>query len=212
MDEPTPGGAESISAVLARLADGASGEKVTLAQLRRQLGERAFGLMIFVLAIPNCLPIAALPGFSVITGIGLVFFTLQLSVDQREPYLPRWLMRRSFPRGHLQKVLVKAAPLLRQVEKLVVPRWSGLVTGTGERVLGVVALLLSITLLLPIPFANFLPAAALTVFALALISRDGVLSLLGYGLTAVTAWFLPALFAGAFDLGRELWERYGAAL
>jgi hypothetical protein len=206
--EPQTTAAQTLSAIFAGLGHGAPEERLTLADLRRQLGERGFGLMILVLAIPNCLPIAVVPGFSVVTGAGLVFFTLQLCLDKPEPYLPGWLMRREFTRGSLASVAAKADPFLRWVERLVAPRLGGLVTGTGERVLGAVALLLSITLLLPIPFANFLPAAAITLFALALISRDGVLSILGYAVAAATAFFLPTLFAGAVQLAQQLAAQY----
>lgn len=203
-----PASAHSLSKLFAALADGPPEEPLTLAQLRRELGERAFGLMILVLAIPNCLPVAAIPGFSVLTGAGLVFFTLQLCLDQPEPYLPRWLMRRAVARGKLSASLGKTIPFLRWIERFIAPRWSTLVTGTGERVMGAVALLLSVTLLLPIPFANFLPAAALSLFALALVSRDGLFSVLGYLVTAATAWFLPALFSGALGLAETLATRY----
>lgn len=204
--EPAP--PQSLSTVFAALAAGPPEDPVTLSELRAQLGERAFGLMILVLAIPNCLPVAAIPGFSVLTGAGLVFFTLQLCLDSPEPYLPRWLMRRAVPRGKLSAVLGKTVPFLRWIERLIAPRWSNLVTGRGERVMGAVALLLSVTLLLPIPFANFLPAAALSLFALALVSRDGLFSVLGYLVTAATAWFLPALLSGALALAETLVAGY----
>lgn len=198
------GRGEPIRRQLDRLAGGPPDERVSLGELSEQLGARGFGLLIFLFAVPNCLPFAALPGLSAVTGLALVFLTLQLCLDAPQPYLPRWLRRRGITRAQMQKVVTRSNPWLRRVETLLMPRWSGLVTGAGERILGVVALLLSVTLLLPIPFANFLPGAALVAFALALVTRDGLLSLLGYALTAATAWFLPALFVA----GMEIWTRY----
>lgn len=65
------------------------------------------------------------------------------------------------------------------------PRLTFLASGPGVRAVGVACTLIALVLVLPIPFANLAPAAALGVFALGLSRRDGLVVLIGYGLLAL---------------------------
>ena len=58
-------------------------------------------------------------------------------------------------------------------------RLSLLTSPAVERLLGLVCLVLSLVLVLPIPFGNMLPAFALCVIALGLLERDGIWVLAG---------------------------------
>ncbi|MEI7933227.1 MAG: exopolysaccharide biosynthesis protein, partial [Alphaproteobacteria bacterium] len=49
---------------------------------------------------------------------------------------------------------------------------------------------LALVIMLPIPFIHGLPALTMAVFALALFNRDGILALVGYAMTGLSAWFL----------------------
>jgi hypothetical protein len=53
--------------------------------------------------------------------------------------------------------------------------------------IGIVCTLLAAVLILPIPLGNMLPATAVTVLALSLIQRDGLLAILGYLLAMASA-------------------------
>ena len=50
-----------------------------------------------------------------------------------------------------------------------------------EYLLGLIILLLSIVLVLPVPLGNMLPALAVSVLSISLIQRDGLIALLGKG-------------------------------
>ncbi len=190
---------ETVLHVLARLSLGDPEQRLTLAVLRRELGPRAFGLVILAFALPNLVPVTGIPGLSIVTGAALIFFTLQLAVGHREPYLPRWLTRRGFTRGQIGRIVARLDPILRQIERLLARRLPRLVSGNGARAVAAVSFLLSLALLLPAPYATALPASAIALLALALISGDGVLAIAGYAVAAITACFLPTL---------DLWQRF----
>src|SRR5690606_41810814 len=110
-----------------------------------------------------------------------------------------------------KKGLPKVLPWLERVEAVSRPRLTFLFGGVGQRLIGVVCTVLALVLILPIPLGNLLPATAVTVLALALVQRDGLLALLGYGLVAASfgvlvlavgiivrgAHHLVGIFAGA---------------
>ena len=74
------------------------------------------------------------------------------------------------------------------------PRLVFLFGPVGERLIGLVCLALALVLILPIPGGNILPAMAVSALAFALIQRDGLIALIGYGL-AITSASVLALAA-----------------
>jgi hypothetical protein len=82
------------------------------------------------------------------------------------------------------------APWLRRAESVSRPRLGFLFGDVGERAIGLVCTLLGLVLILPLPFGNLLPGAAVSVLALSLVQRDGALLLVGYGLTLASAGVL----------------------
>jgi hypothetical protein len=95
------------------------------------------------------------------------------------------LSRQTVKRPALTKLVHKVLPILERVEKVVKPRLGFLTGRIGACMVGLACTLIALILVLPIPFANLVPALALGVFALGLTRRDGLLVLGGYGLLAV---------------------------
>ena len=171
---------ETASQVLHRFTLGHPDDKVSFGQMLDALGERGFGLLLMLFAIPNLLPFPGVPGVSFVTGMAILFISVQLILARDEPALPAWVSAKSFSRGQLAKFIVKTNPLLRWLEKPIRPRLSPMVTGMGERMIGVVGVIHALTLALPIPMGNLPQAVALILLALALIELDGLMAILGY--------------------------------
>ena len=90
-------------------------------------------------------------------------------------------------RRDLVKVLRRVLPMIERVEKVVHPRLGFLTGPTGAAVVGMACTLLALVLVLPIPFANLVPAIAMGAFAIGLTRKDGVFVLAGYALIAIAA-------------------------
>lgn len=187
---------EAASRILRRLSLGRADDTVTFAALLDALGERGFGLLLIVLAVPNLLPFPGVPGVSFVTGMAILYLSLQLILAREEPALPDWIGRKSFTRGQLARFILKTDPLLRWLEKPIRPRLASVVAGFGERLIGLVALVHAVTLALPIPMGNLPQAVALILFALALIELDGVMALLGYLASVAAFAWLAAVVLG----------------
>jgi hypothetical protein len=61
-----------------------------------------------------------------------------------------------------------------------------LLSWTGERVIGLGLLVLTVVLALPIPFGNWLPAFAICIIGLAMVEKDGLAVLAGFAVGAVS--------------------------
>lgn len=179
------------SDVLLRLVREFPGERLTMGDIVAGLEDRAFGLLMLLLALPNCPPMPGIPFVSTVTGTPLAFFAGQLALGHPTPWLPQRLLRQSFGRAALLQALERVAPYVQRVERLLKHRLPQLATGRGERAAAAVAFVLAVILALPIPGGNLLPAWAIVFFALGILERDGVCVLIG-GIVTVLALTLVA--------------------
>jgi hypothetical protein len=183
----------SLSQILIQIANDQSRQRISLGGLIDALHDRAIGALIFVFAFPNTIPLP--PGASSILGAPLLFLTAQLALG-RPAWLPKIIATRSIDRTHFATVVHRIAPWLARAERLLRPRVQILTRPPVEYLIGAVCLLLSIILFLPIPMGNMPPAIAICLFALAILERDGIWVLAGFGAAiAAVAIVWGVLFA-----------------
>ena len=97
-DDPGQG----FIALVRSLAENAGPDGMTLREIRDRLDERAFGLMILILAIPCLVP--ALYGVPQIVGIPILLLAGQMLVGRTEPWLPQAVLRRSVSKAWLDRM------------------------------------------------------------------------------------------------------------
>ena len=161
----------TLSKVLSALAASWDQPRISVAQLIFALGDRGLIGLLLILAFANVIPNP--PGTSAVLGLPMLYLTWQL-MRGGMPWLPRFLADRSFDIGHFRTVIARAMPYLNRVERLLRPRLPMLSGPGGKKLLGGICLILSIVLVLPIPFGNLLPAAAIAIIALGALERDGL--------------------------------------
>lgn len=166
--------AEPVSALLVGVAERHPGPRIALRELVDALGDRAFGLLMLLLALPNSFPIPSPPGFSTLFGAPLMLVSLQLAVGRERPWLPRRLLDKTVAQADLLRFLRRAEPYMQKMERRVRPRWEGLASGWGERLVGLVCCAMAGIMALPIIFGNFPPALSISILSLGLIEKDGV--------------------------------------
>jgi len=176
--------------MLTRLAEPESGS-VTLGELRAAAGDRSFGALLVLLAIPNMVA-GLIPGLSILLGLPLILVSLQLLVGADRPWLPRRLARLEIPRADLRRIVGRVQPFLQRLERALKPRLEFLMAPWAERLIGLACLVLSLFVFLPIPFANLLPATGVLLFGFSLLERDGLMALAAMG----AVWISAALFGG----------------
>ncbi|MHA7775797.1 exopolysaccharide biosynthesis protein [Roseibium sp. M-1] len=182
-----PENGRRLSRILADLLEDGSRERVSVGDILAGCGQRAFGAMIFLFAVPNLLPVT-IPGVSALFGAPLLFITWQLAYGRGTVWLPAFISKRSFARKDFEKIVNATLPFLKRIEKVARPRLALLTTPTCERFIGLVGLLLAMIIFLPIPFGNMLPGLALALLALGILERDGLAVLAG--LVAALAGFV----------------------
>nr|WP_246544568.1 exopolysaccharide biosynthesis protein [Ancylobacter dichloromethanicus] len=196
VDHRSPRTSELLSAIVTAH----SAERIGVGEIVHALRNRAFGLSILLLGLPNCLPMP--PGLPVICGILLCLVGGQMVMGRDELWLPRWLANRTLSRGLLEKIVNGSLKWIRRFEGYSRPRLPYFSSPSARFVLGGLVVLLGLLLLLPIPiFGNLPPGIAVVILGLGLVERDGVFILTGvvatlisFGVMGLLSWLL---FQGA---------------
>jgi len=177
-------------------------ERVSLGDVTRLLGERGYGVLMFVLALPG-----AVPGVASIAAIPLALVAVQLAIGLPRPWLPRFLAARSLSRAEFARMVERAAPFLTRIERLLQPRLPVLTGPLGERVIGLVCLALALLLAVPILF-NWPLVVPIALMSLAVLERDGVFAAIGLALGCVVLGTFVVLGWVSLQEGLQLAGKY----
>ncbi len=161
---------QGFIALVQSLADASGPEGLTLRQIRDRLDERAYGLMILILAIPCLVP--ALYGVPQIVGIPILLLAGQMLVGRPEPWLPEAALKRTVSKAMLDRMADFAVKRMGWFERLSRPRLRLFAEGWAERAAAGFMILATATIVLPM--TNTVPSVALALMAVGLIQRDGL--------------------------------------
>lgn len=173
-------------AILDALIDGDQQQTLDFNALLSGLGRRAFGMLLFVAALPAFIPI---PIGGALSGPLIVLIAAQLLIGLRRPWLPGFIARRGPKRQALARFERTVDPWLGRLEHLVRPRLTAILDHRlATAFTGALLLVLGVLLSLPIPLTNYVFGGIVLLYALALLERDGALMLVawGVGLAALT--------------------------
>jgi hypothetical protein len=164
---------QRVSELLEQLARTWPGDRISLGDITRLLGDRGYGVLMLILALPGLLP-----GISSIAAVPLALVALQLAIGLPRPWLPRFLADRSLSRADFSRMIGRALPYIARIERLLRPRLLAVAGPVGERVMGLACLALALLLTIPILF-NMPLVVPIALMALAILERDGVLAAVG---------------------------------
>jgi hypothetical protein len=162
-----------LSKRLAQIIEETGPDRLSFSELAVQLHSRAWGGLLFIFAAINVLPLP--PGTSVFFAIPLLIVSAQMVVGRASPWFPARINRRGVRKTELQRLIAKFAPYEARIERILRPRLASLTAPAATRAIGLVCFLLALLAAIPIPLFHIAPAAAVLLFGLALIYRDGAL-------------------------------------
>ena len=191
----------STRALLDELAEGDPNEVLALGNLLDGLGQRGFGVLLFLAIPPSFFPgVAAVIGSPVVILVGL-----HLLFRRPHVWLPGFLARRGPHRELIIHFEKRFDPWLKKLERWVKPRWEGFIDHPVASIYtGLLLVLLGLLLALPIPFTNVVFALLLLLISLALLERDGRLMLVSW-VTGSIAVLVFGIFSGELARRSAWW-------
>ena len=193
----------SLSAELIFLAGEFLHHPVELREVIGLLRERAYTLLVFILALPFCLPVSV-PGMSTPLGMMIAFITVA-QARGRAPRLPERMLRYRLAPAFFRALLRASGRFVGFLERNLRPRWPWLTaapTMLRLHYLMVVVAALTRAVPAPIPLSNTIPAWGILLGTAGVMQRDGLAVLAGYCFTAAGITYFALIgFLGvhAFD-------------
>jgi hypothetical protein len=199
-----------LSQLLSQLLTEYADKPLPLSVVLQQVGNSGFGTIAGILTMPMLIPLPIpLAGFSALVGSGIILVGCQLALGYEKPYLPQRIARIELSPAASQKLLKNINRLLKPLEKMSRHRLSRFSnSGWGCRITGAClawdALLMSLPL--PIPLTNLVPAYTILFLAIGLLEFDGLFILIGYGMTVATTIFFASIAGTIWQLAAHWWQ------
>jgi hypothetical protein len=170
---------------------------MSVGDIKNSMHERGFGILLAIASLPLCLPIPVPPGYTTFFSIPLFIFSIQMIFGMRAPWLPVWITKKQVKRATLEKLIEKANPWLRKIEKHLKPRLTYISVRAWERIIGIFSFVFALSISLPLPLTNFPPGWGILIMSLGLLSKDGltilvgmIIGTIGVGITMVILFLL----------------------
>ncbi|MCB9982201.1 MAG: exopolysaccharide biosynthesis protein [Rhodospirillales bacterium] len=189
----------TISQVLLDLRERLPDERVCTFDLLEALHERGFGFLLFIFALPAALPLPGL-GVNVIIALPLLFLTVQQALGRHSIWIPETMKHKSISKARFDATVEGALPFIRKIEIFVRPRFGFMTQGGFGNVIGLAGLVMTLSICIPLPLTNTVPAMGIALMAVGVIMRDG-LAVIG-GMVLGLVWVAMISFVLIF-LGTE---------
>jgi Uncharacterized ABC-type transport system, permease components len=166
-------------------------ERISVGDVVAAIGDRGYGPLLFVPAAIELSPIGAVPGVPTLLALIIVLIAAQIAAGRRSIWLPDALNSRSVSSGSLRKSADRMRPVARWLDRWFHGRLERLLAAPFVRAGAAVAILLCLTVppLELVPWASSAPMAAIAMFGLAMLARDGLLMAVAMVLVGLTGWF-----------------------
>lgn len=195
-----------LSQELLAFLDQLDGKDCTLGELAELVGERGFGLLLLILALPAALPIPA-PGYATPFGVLMVVLGAQMVRGRQRPWIPEFFAKRVLAHRVVSFSIRNGRFPLRVVELIIRPRLKALShNSTFLAGVGLTIIMMAAFMSLPIPLTNTAPSFVIFVLAAGILEEDGLLLLGGLLLAPVAAAIASAALYVAVTMGPEAVE------
>ncbi len=173
-------------------------DKVSVGDIKREIGQRSYGPFLFVPSIIEISPVGGVPGASTFFALIVAVFALQMLFGRNHFWMPQFLAKRSVKSQKIESGLNKVRKVIRGLDKVIRPRLGWATQKAFVRLIAAICLILttSVPPLEFIPFASLAPFSAICLFGLGLTAKDGVVVLLGMAVSLIAFYLAITGVAG----------------
>lgn len=169
----------TLSQLITDLEASLTAETTRVGDLLETFHERGFGFFLLLFALPMSLPVFKPPGMSTLFGVPLLWLTGQQILGFHTVWFPETLQNRTISRQTLQGVIRACKPALPFLGRVLRPRLQFVTSGIASRLIGLCGFLMAASVSLPVPFGNTVPSWGIVLMALGVMSRDGLMVIIG---------------------------------
>lgn len=149
----------------------------TFGDFLHKIQHKGFGVLLVILSLPSALPVPA-PGYSIPFGIVLFLIGIQLVGGKKKVWFPDKIKNKKLPASS-GKLINGMIGFLKFFENFIRPRLRFLTKGVMYKLVGLIVTLCAVSMMIPIPLTNTIPAFGIFLIGLGLLEEDGLVILLG---------------------------------
>lgn len=168
------------SLTLEKLGEKPSEGKTTISELLEDFSENGLLLALIFFSLPVAIPLPYPPGFTTVMGTPLMILSFQMLLGYHKVKLPQKINQYEMKNSILITICNKVVPALKVLENYIKPRFAFARSVYCEQFIGFISLICAISVAIPLPLTNAIPALAITVMGLGLLNRDGWVIILGF--------------------------------
>ena len=189
-----------IRAILTTLADMGRADRVSVADLLDKFGTTSFLPALLVPALIVVSPLSGIFFLPTVMGLTIALIAAQMLVGRRSLWLPGLLLRRSVSGARLTRAAAWLDRPARWFDRQTRARYSFMLNWPLKMIpqLGCLLSGLMMPLLELVPLSSSLLGGAITLFAVSLLSRDGLFVVAGLATMAVASLIPLTIYAGLF--------------
>lgn len=185
---------ETLKAMGDKPAEG--GTKIL--ELMEDFHENGILLAMIFFALPVAIPLPYPPGFTTVMGTPLIILSIQMLFGSRKVNLPDRINQYELKNTTLKMISSKIVPHVVTIEKYMKPRMDFAKSVYCEQLVGLMCLICAISVAIPLPLTNAVPALGITIMALGLLSRDGIVIIAGFFVSLVGLVIAAAAIAAGW--------------
>lgn len=150
--------------------------EITFDQLLHDFHKKDNFFLIILLAIPPATPLSFIPGFSALFGACIALICIQLFLGRTKMWFPAKLKNQKVP-NNIKKGILKIIPYVTHLEKYIKKRGQWVSSYYMKYLFIIFILVLSILLMLPIPYVDLVSSSSIIILSMGIIKRDALLIL-----------------------------------
>jgi hypothetical protein len=184
-----------MTSLVATLRHAAKGDRLTIGEMLDHLGTTSFAAVILLPALLLVTPLSGIPTFPTIGGAVIFLVAIQWLAGRDHLWLPDFLKSRSISSARFCNALDWMDRPATFIDRHTHHRLRPLTRRplSALTLLTITAIVVTWPLLELLPFITTLGASIVSIFAVGLMTRDGLFVLFGYGLVLALALTAIAL-------------------
>ncbi|KTC83479.1 exopolysaccharide biosynthesis protein [Legionella cincinnatiensis] len=178
-----------ISGRLKKLASKKTSKKITFNHLLNKFQQKDNLFLIILLAFFAITPISFIPGVTVLFGFSIALISAQILIGHNKIWLPMKLKNKQIPDDFNEGIL-KIVPYVVFLEKYIKKRALFFSSKWIKYLFIGFIFILSILLMIPIPYLDFITSFAIILISIGLIEKDGFLLIMAAFLIIIYVFIL----------------------
>ncbi len=175
----------------------ADGDSVSIDAVVHSVGSASFAPILLLPALAVATPLSGIPLFSSLMGVVIALVAVQMIRRNDRLWLPGWVLRRTAKGSVVRQAFGRVYPVAKWLDARTHHRL-GVLTQHPFLILPQLVCLVS-GLVMPIlefvPFSSSIVGIGVAILAVGMVTRDGVLVVVGLVPYAIVAWLIFRIFS-----------------